>query len=276
MIKGVMVHLEGTTADEARLATANGIAELFDGHVIGLFLNLIPTPLPSEEASTTAIASAELVAKVREAGDATEATLSRRLFRLNRPVALRRFDVFDDSVGALAAREARSADTFIAHTLGHSGRARNPQAVVESVLFGSGRHLFLVADGRAATPEFGHVLIAWNGSRESSRALGEAMPYLARARRVTVLVVGEEPPVEDKVLLGRDAVEHLSHHGIDAELHRVCSDDAAEALISQPRRHNADLLVMGGYGHSRLREGLFGGTTYELLRRSPVPLVIAH
>jgi nucleotide-binding universal stress UspA family protein len=276
MIKDVMVHLEGTAADEPRLATAKRIADLFEGHVIGLFLNLIPMALPSEDGSASAIVSAELVAKAREVGDAVEASLSRRLLRLNGPVAVRRFDVFDDVVGEVAAREARSADTFIAHTLARSGRARHLQEVVESVLFGSGRHLFLVVDDRATAPQFAHVLVAWNGSRESSRALGEAMPYLLQARRVTVLVVGKEPPVEEEALLGSDAVEHLRHHGIEAELDHVCSDQAAEALIREPRRREADLIVMGGYGHSRMREWLLGGATYELLRRAPVPLVIAH
>jgi nucleotide-binding universal stress UspA family protein len=196
--------------------------------------------------------------------------------RLNKPVTLRRFDVFDDTIGRIAAREARAADTFVADTLAHRGRAGDSQAVVESVLFGSGRHLFLIANKRAVTLGFDHVLVAWNGSRESSRSLGEAMPYLHKARRVTVVVVHEEPPVEAEALIGSEAVEHLGHHGIEAKLDHVTSEDVAGALIWEAHRREADLIVMGGYGHSRTRERLLGGATYELLRRAPVPLVIAH
>jgi nucleotide-binding universal stress UspA family protein len=119
------------------------------------------------------------------------------------------------------------------------------------------------------------MLVAWNGTRESSRALGEALPYL-QARHATVVVVHERPPVEDEALLGTEAVEHLWYHGIKAELQHVTSHDVPDALIGEAKRREADLIVMGGYGHSRMREWLLGGATYELLRRAPVPVVIAH
>jgi nucleotide-binding universal stress UspA family protein len=238
MIKDVMVRLEGTGVDEPRLAAANRIAELFDGQVTGLFLNLIPIGL------------------------------LKRLSRLNRPATLRRFDTFEDTIGDIAARQARAADTFIAHTLARNDGASDEQAVVEGVLFGSGRHLFLIANRHAAQPTFEHVLVAWNGSRESSRALGEALPYLHKARLATVVVVHEERPVEAEAVLGSEAVEHLAHHGIKAELHHVTSHDVPDALIGEAKRREADLIVMGGYGHSPMREWLLGGATYQLLRRA--------
>jgi len=276
MIKDVMVRLDGTMADEARLAAAGSISEMFEGHVIGLFLNLMPLVLPTDGDSASAVLAAELFDKAREAGDKTEAALVQRLARLNKPVTIRRFDVFNDTIGDIASREARSADTFITYTLKPNGRAKDPDHLVEGILFGSGRHLFLIADKRPVTPGFEHVLIAWNGSRESTRALAEAMPYLHRAKSVTVVVVDEEPRVEGSALLGAEAIEHLRHHGIDAELHHVSSRDVAGALIKEARRSKADLIVMGGYGHSRMREWLLGGATYDLLRHAPVPLVIAH
>jgi nucleotide-binding universal stress UspA family protein len=240
-----------------------------------LFLNVIPMVLPEETASSATL-WAQLVEKAHKAGDTIEADLLKRLSRLNKPATLRRFDVFEDTIGDIAARHARAADTFISHTLARDDRASDEQAVVEGVLFGSGRHLFLIASKQAAQPTFEHALIAWNGSRESSRALGEALPYLHKARHATVVVVHESPPVEDEAVLGTEAVEHLTHHGIKAELHRVTSHDVPDALIGEARRRAADLIVMGGYGHSRMREWLLGGATYELLRRAPVPLVIAH
>jgi nucleotide-binding universal stress UspA family protein len=276
MIKDVMVRLEGTSADEPRLAAASSIAEMFDSYVTGLFLNVIPLVLPAEDISASAALSAELIDMAHAAGDKTEAALLQRLSRLNKPVTVRRFDVFSDTIGDIAAREARSADAFIAHMLKPNGRARESDVVIESVLFDSGRHLFLVAGKKAVKTSFDHAVVAWNASRESTRALAEAMPYLHKTRAVTVVVVDERPRVEDRTLLGTEAIEHLRHHGIEAELHHVSSQNVPEALIKEARRREADLIVMGGYGHSRVREWLLGGATHELLRRAPVPLVIAH
>jgi nucleotide-binding universal stress UspA family protein len=78
--------------------------------------------------------------------------------------------------------------------------------------------------------------------------------------------------------LGNDAVTHLKHHGVKASLHhaRPRDGDVGATLIAEARRLQADLIVMGGYGHSRLREWLLGGATYALLHNSPVPLLVAH
>ena len=123
-----------------------------------------------------------------------------------------------------------------------------------------------------------NCVVAWNGSRESARALAEAMPYLHRARMVTVVVVDELPPVEMQATLGSDVIDHLRHHGIDARLRHVRRRDTGTAatLIAEAKREKADLIVMGGYGHSRLREWLLGGVTYELLHHAPVQLIVAH
>ena len=120
--------------------------------------------------------------------------------------------------------------------------------------------------------------IAWNGGRESARALAEALAYLNKAKEVTVLVVDDESSTELQTALGTDAVNHLKHHGINVALHRARIRDGGvgATLIAEARRLNADLIVMGGYGHSRLREWLLGGRTYELLHNAPIPLLVAH
>jgi nucleotide-binding universal stress UspA family protein len=150
--------------------------------------------------------------------------------------------------------------------------------VVGAVLFGSGRHVFLVPNRKPAKAVFDRILVAWNGGRESARALAVALPYLHKANEVTVLVVDDEPSTELQTALGTDAVNHLKHHGINVALHRARIRDGGvgATLIAEARRLNADLIVMGGYGHSRLREWLLGGTTDELLHKAPVPLLIAH
>jgi nucleotide-binding universal stress UspA family protein len=275
MIKDVMVRLDGTAADGPRLAAAQSIAETFDGQIIGLFLNPLPLAVASVDGAGE-IQAAELFDLAKELGDTVEANLTTRLAELGSPAELRRFDVLPDEIVDVATREARSADTFV--TLRPNGELGESDRFVEGVLFGSGRHLFLVPQKRHAQSPFHHVMVAWNGSRESARALAEAMPYLDRAQLVTVVVVDELPPVETRAVLGSDAVNHLKHHGIDAKLHHLKGRDsgAGSALITEAKRLKADLIVMGGYGHSRLREWLLGGVTYEMLHNAPVQLIVAH
>lgn len=275
MIKDVMVRLDGSAADEVRLAAVNEIAELFQSQVIGLFLNVLPVVVAAED-GIGAIGAADLLRAAREAGDKMEARLHQRLDRLQKPVELRRFDILSDDTANVVAREARAADTFVA--LRPNGAPREPEHLVEGVLFGSGRHLFLVPNRKPAKTPFEHIVVAWNGSRESARALAEALPYLHKATQVTVVVVDEEPPMELQAVLGTDAVNHLKHHEINAVLHHVRLRDAdvGATLIAEARRLKADLIVMGAYGHSRVREWLLGGATYTLLHKAPIPLLVAH
>jgi nucleotide-binding universal stress UspA family protein len=275
MIKDVMVRLDGSAADEVRLAAVNEIADLFHSQVIGLFLNILPVVIAAED-GVGAIGAAELLRAAREAGDKVEARLLQRLNRLQKPAELRRFDILSEDTANVVAREARVADTFVA--LRPNGAPREPEHLVEGVLFGSGRHLFLVPNRKPAKTPFEHIVVAWNGSRESARALAEALPYLHKATQVTVVVVDEEPPMELQAVLGTDAVNHLKHHEINAVLHHVRMRDAdvGATLIAEARRLKADLIVMGAYGHSRVREWLLGGATYALLHKAPIPLLVAH
>jgi nucleotide-binding universal stress UspA family protein len=278
MIKDVMVRLDGTSGDDVRLTAASQIAEIFEGHITGLFFNVLPPP-PITDGLNVANASqaTKLLATAKQAGDAIEATVFERLTRLQQPTNLRRFDVVgDDDISDTALPLARAADAFVA--LRPNDRSEEPEGLIENLLFGTGRHLFLVPSDRKAMTQLDNIVVAWNGSRESARALAESLPYLHLARKVGVLVVEGENPTEADALKGNDAVLHLRHHGINAVKYRAIGeeDEIADVLIAECRRLDAHLLVMGSYGHSRLHELLPGSTTDRVLRRSPFPLLMAH
>jgi nucleotide-binding universal stress UspA family protein len=119
------------------------------------------------------------------------------------------------------------------------------------------------------------VLVAWKNTREARRAVWDSLPLLARAEEVLVVAVGAESQKAGVV----DVVTHLARHGIAAEpllRTRQDSGDTADELLELAEDWEADLVVCGAYGHSRLREWIFGGVTRDMLNRSPVPCLMSH
>ena len=121
------------------------------------------------------------------------------------------------------------------------------------------------------------VALAWNGSLEATRAIHVALPFLAHAREV-VAVDGAAPATHDAAVPRFQPLEYLAHHGIAARQRRIHAspDEAGEALLHEARRMNADLLVMGAYAHSRLRERVLGGATRHILQGATLPVLMQH
>src|SRR5262249_44560338 len=118
------------------------------------------------------------------------------------------------------------------------------------------------------------VLVAWAHSREATRAVHDALPLLKLAKSVTVMEVNPEPDH----LGGADIALHLTRHGVKAEVASTTSGDInnGDAILSRAADLTADLLVMGGYGHSRLREFAFGGVTRHILEHMTLPVLMSH
>lgn len=278
MIKVLVVRLDGTGGDDFRLAATESLARLFNAHVVGLIIDVLPEP-PIVDSVANINDWSRLLDQARAAGREFEEKTKNRLRGLVPSSEVRRIDAYAHEQARLTARECRMADALVGLRLSDEDDAIELHDVVEETLFEAGRHIFLVADQKSFDGGFQHAVVAWNGSREATRAVAEALPYLEKSKAVTVLriVAGTESVLtatqDDRF------VAYLRRQGINAALERVAQkglSDIATVLVDEVVARKGDLLVMGGYGHSRLREWLLGGVTYRLLRKSPVSLVMAH
>jgi nucleotide-binding universal stress UspA family protein len=149
----------------------------------------------------------------------------------------------------------------------------------ESLIFGSGRPVVILprVSKRGTGFELGRVAVAWDFSQTASRAVADALPILEKAKRIDVVTFTNEKVIPGK-RSGADLAKNLAHHGIDASVETV---DAAgsrigEVLNAYAHAHQTDLLVMGAYGHSRVREFILGGATKSMLSRPPIPILLSH
>jgi nucleotide-binding universal stress UspA family protein len=148
----------------------------------------------------------------------------------------------------------------------------------ESVIFGSGRPvLILPQHPRARAFEVGTVAVAWDFSRAAARAVSDALPLLEKAKQVRVVTVINEKNL-DRKHSAEELSKNLSRHGIDVVLDRIDAKGGSigDVLGDYVVSHAADLLVMGAYGHSRLREFVLGGATNSLLSKPPLPILFSH
>ena len=122
------------------------------------------------------------------------------------------------------------------------------------------------------------MLVCWNASREATRAITDALPILKRADHVTVLAVNPDDGAGHGAVPGADISHYLARHGVRAEANRTYAEDIdiADAILSRASDLGCDLIVMGAYGHSRVREWIFGGVTRSIMRTMTRPVLISH
>lgn len=152
-------------------------------------------------------------------------------------------------------------------------------AIFETALFGSGRPVMLANPDKEPVTRFGTAVLAWDGSAPASRATACALSLFPNLKEIFVLTIVGEKKLDDLVP-GADIAAHIRRHGIQATVACVDLDvgeeNAGPSIDRFARGKNADLLVMGGYGRSRLREFVLGGVTEYLSKRATVPLLLAH
>jgi len=149
------------------------------------------------------------------------------------------------------------------------------ESLLHAVIFGSGRPAMLFPD-RACTGAIDHVAIAWDGSRAAARALADARPFLAAASKVSVIYALDEKPLGEDP--GNRLFAALSAAGVKTDAHAIKAgrEPIGEALQGKAVELGADLLVMGAYGHSRMREFILGGATSDVLADPLLPVLMSH
>ncbi len=152
------------------------------------------------------------------------------------------------------------------------------QIDAEAVIFGSGKPTLVLPQTTRSRPfELGTIAVAWDFSRAAARAISDALPLLEKARKVRVVTIVDEKELDTKHSAEAIA-KNLARHGIDIVLDRVEAKGMpiGSVLESYTLSHGMDLLVMGAYGHSRLRQFILGGATRSLLARPPLPILFSH
>ena len=151
------------------------------------------------------------------------------------------------------------------------------QIIGETTLFESGRPIIMVPYIQKAPFKTGNVMICWDGSRTAARTVADAIPILGKSSRIEIVSVTSERGKQDEIE-GADIGQHLARHGLKVDVHRISRGniDVADALLSHAADSAADLMVMGGYGHSRLREFVLGGVTRSIFQSMTLPVLLSH
>ena len=177
-----------------------------------------------------------------------------------------------------AARQARSVDLVITGQV-PSNQFAIAEDMPAQLIFGSGRPVLVLPHSGHFEGVGNNVLIAWNESREAARAAFDALPLIRHGGRVRVLSVNPHERHDDEPLApGEELALALARHGLNCEATVSITDELSpgEELLSRAADFGADLLVMGCYGHSRLREVIFGGVTRRILASMTVPVLMSH
>ena len=276
MYKTLLVPVDGRSKSTRSLELACQLASTFDSHLVGLFIRpsgYIPSAARAEGAEKLLHELQEQVAE--QAAQEARA----RFDSVTKPAALQRAE-WRTGPGPRAeevALHARYADLLIINQT----EPDSPDAThfADAVLLAAGRPVLLVPYAGKIRPVGHNVLVCWNASREASRAVTDALPLLKGAAKVTVLSVdGSASPVGHGDSPGSDIALYLARHGVNAVAAQTASAsvDTGNLILSRAADLGADLIVMGAYGHSRVREIVMGGATRTVLESMTVPVLMSH
>jgi nucleotide-binding universal stress UspA family protein len=276
-LEEIVVFIDGRTETAAILDFAGILAKEHGTRLISVFMQPEPTVTPAQTFAR---------------GKGMDRVIEAHQTQLERIEAERRAQ-FEDIVrrhgiqsewrslpylSSEVGVHAYYADLVVIARPESAGQSAGPPGLAESLVLSSGRPIIMFPP-RGTVSQVRRILVAWNATRESIRAVADAQPLLVMAKAVQVLVVdpernraghGQEP--------GADIARHLARHGAQVEVRRLSSggEDLGRLLLSQAAAFGADLLVMGAYGHSHLREWMFGGVTRTILYEAGLPVLMSR
>lgn len=283
-LKDILVHVDNGNRSEARVNVALGLARRHGAHLTGLYAADIPNTEYFYGATLPfSGGGAEQVVQRMRADAAAASTGMETAFRdrLRREGLEGEWRFVEGHVPATVALHARYADlTIVGQPNPYDARDDGGgDATVVTPLMSSGRPVLVIPFAGDFRVIGEHVLVAWNASREAARAVNDALPLLEQAKKVTVLAVNPKQGIAGHGdVPAADIALHLARHGVKAEAAHTVANDIpdGEALLSYAADIGADLIVAGGYGHSRAREMVFGGVTRTLIEEMTVPVFLSH
>jgi len=278
-IKDILVQVDGAKSAPARYAAAIEMAQVHGAHLTGLCLG-VETPVP---ATVLGMVPPELLASqrdiIRQQAETAMADFRLTVERVGVPGEGRIVQVLDLDAVDVFVQHARHSDLVILGQQDPIDFLPLGQHFAADIVMGCGRPAIIIPF-IGVPPVLGQrILVAWDGGREAARAVNDALPILERAHTVTVLSVnpdlagdgGRRDP-------GADISLHLARHGVKVTAARTIAPEISvgDAILADLAENSIDLLVMGAYGHSRLREWVIGGVTRHILTYMTAAVFMSH
>jgi nucleotide-binding universal stress UspA family protein len=276
MIKDIIVNLSVTKNDSAVANYAASVAAALQAHLTGVAFiydpivpisdgGYIPAEVIETQRADNAAAAESAIKSFTAATDRTGTSAEPLVLSASLAGAPDRL-----------ARIARCFDLAIV-SQSQSEMSTMEQIIGEAALFDSGRPMIMVPYIQKAPFKIDNVMICWDGSRAAARAVADAIPIMGKGSRVEIVIITNERGKQYDIE-GPDIGQHLARHGFKVEVQRLPGGDidVADALLSHAADTGADFMVMGGYGHSRLREFVLGGVTRSIFQSMTVPVLLSH
>jgi nucleotide-binding universal stress UspA family protein len=278
--KTVLVHCN----DKARLSRVLGpaveVANAFQAHLLGLSITppavIVPAGMPG--APETVVVD-EHCLLYRAENPAMKAAFEAMSLGQGFPTEWRELEAGTRSVADVAVEQAHAADLIVAAQTDRKWPGSGHLDVADRLVMGSGRPVLIIPNEGAPQGLGRKVLLAWNGRREAARAAFDALPLLQRAGEVKCVWINpqsEDVPPQD--VPAADICAALARHGVKCEAAETVKPHASvgRTLLDCAQGYGADLLVMGCYGHSRLRELVLGGASEYVLKNMTIPVLMSH
>jgi nucleotide-binding universal stress UspA family protein len=277
MIKDIIVHLEHRIARDPARDFAITVAETFDAHVAGVAFACTPDfpgymmlEIPSD-------LLAQMIAESEKAALAAIERFDAAARRSLISAEHRLLKAIGTSAPVILSKLARRFDLSVFMQSEPNGVDNDD--MIEASLFESGRPLIVVPYIQKEGLKLDHVVCCWDGSRAAARAINDGLPLLAKATMVDLLiVVNEMTNSAQNEIRGAEMAKHLARHDVKVQIVTISAADfdVTKAILSYVADISGTLIVMGGYGHPKLREVILGGVTRDMLKSMTVPAFMSH